>query len=161
MEVLDRADVELPGGGRFTLKKMGNGEERRRIVSPAGTRLSETIASDWVKGDGFPWQDAHYHKGRTEHYIVQSGWVTFLFQKEHDHFFIGWETLNEGASLVFPPQTPHIVLMGPRAVMTTVLTGTGIGNPERNGEDWWPFVPSPWASVIESVEVELSKSFQA
>lgn len=153
MIVIDRADVALGGGGAFTYKKMGNGEERRRIVFLAGTRVSETVAADWMKGDGFPWQDAHYHKGLTEHYFVQAGWVMFLFENNNRP---EGKRVEAGGHIFFLPEIPHTVLMGPKSVMATLLIGSPIGNPDRKDDDWWPVVASRWATIIEEIEKDLS-----
>ena len=153
MEVLERDDVDLAGGGDFTYKKMANGEERRRVRFPAGTRVSETVAEDWDSVEGnFPWQDAHYHRGLTEHYFVQSGWVGFLFEKDRK---LQWQKVETGGHVCFLPKVPHMVLMGPEAVMATLLIGTPVGNPDRKGDDWWPAVDfAGYAWELEKIRVE-------
>ncbi len=154
MEVLERDDVDLAGGGNFTYKKMANGEERRRVVFPAGTRVSETAATDWDPADGeFPWQDAHYHVGLTEHYFVQYGWVGFLFE-EGGKFT--WRQLYEDDHICFTPKVPHAVLMGPGAVMATMLVGTPIGNPDRKNDDWWPSQHTAGIWELEKIRVEAT-----
>jgi hypothetical protein len=153
MEVLDRDDVVFAGGGSFTYKKMGNGEERRRVVFPAGTRVSETIAADWNPVPGmFPWQDAHYHEGLTEHYFVQHGWVGFLFETNGK---LQWKKVEAGSHICFDPKVPHAVLMGPKSVMATILVGISIGNPDRKNDDWWPAADfAGYAWELEKLRVE-------
>ena len=146
-----REDVELPYGGTFTFKEMPNGEMRRRFVSPNGTRMSETVGPDWDSTEGnFPWQDAHYHRGLTEHYFVQSGWVGFLFEKDGK---LQWQRVETGGHICFPPLVAHKVLMGPQAVMATLLLGTSIGNSERKEDDWWP-VPNEYLWELEKIKIE-------
>lgn len=136
MSSLPREDVKLPHGGVFTFKQMPNGEERRRLVTPSGGRMSETVGPNWKPVSGeLPWQDNHYHCGLTEHYIVRHGWAVFLFIENKEK---KWRRLEAGGHIFFEPMIPHVVLMGPEAVIATVLVGTPIGNPDRNGEDWWP-----------------------
>jgi hypothetical protein len=137
MSSLPREDLNFQQGGTYTFKQMPNGEERRRLVTPYGSRMIETKAPHWDPlADVFPWQDAHLHKGLTEHYIINTGWVDFLFLEGDQS---AWQILSAGQHIVFPPLVPHVVLMGPDAVMVTVTQGNPVGNPDRNNEDWWPF----------------------
>ena len=137
MEVVRLRKKRLPEGGLFQYKEMENGEERRRVTFPFGARVSETSASEWNPAtDTFPWQDAHYHQGLTEHYLVQFGWAGFLFLKGDQPV---WEILKDGQHIVFLPLVPHVVLMGPGSVMVTITVGEPMGNPDRKGDDWWPY----------------------
>lgn len=128
---------------------MENGEERRRVIFPSGVRVSETLASHWEKEDGFPWQDVHYHRGLTEHYLVQYDWVGFLFEKDTR---LVWQVVQAGEHIMFSPGEPHLVLMGPGSVMVTTLLGVPVGNPDRNGEDWWSYDDYAWD--VERMRIE-------
>jgi hypothetical protein len=114
---------------------MANGEERRRFVSPSGTRMSETVGSHWDLNDEFPWQEVHFHKGLSEYYLVVQGWALFI--SEHEKLLTTVQ-LEVGDTIKFDPLVAHVVLLGPGAIITTQLIGQAIGNPDKNGEDWWP-----------------------
>jgi hypothetical protein len=152
MKVLKRKERVFKDGIRFTYKLMENGEGRRRFVFPSGDRVSRTDASNWGLTDSkFPWQDIHYHRGLTEHYFVQRGWVVFLFEKEAR---LEWQKVEAGGHICFEPNVPHAVLMGPEAVMATMLVGIPVGNPNRKNDDWWPFERHVYIWELEMLRVE-------
>ena len=141
----ERSDFTF-NGGVFTHKVMPNGETRTRVKF--GDGLVSTVARmpEWTWNDGLPWQEAHSHKGLTEVYRLISGWA--IVGKLHPQFadrnapwYLGVAmTMFENQVLAFDPNEVHIVLLGPRATMHTTLTGVPKGNPERNENDWWPYL---------------------
>lgn len=153
MEVLNRADVDLAGGNRFSYKEMANGEIRNRLVFATGNRVSETVAEEWgLEGEMYPWQDAHFHRGQTEYYLLTQGWVIFLFEEKGALYHI---RPSVGHMISFPPRTAHTVLLGTGAVMVTLLTGQSVGNPDRKNEDWWPAVDyAAYSWELKKAEIE-------
>lgn len=109
---------------------MDNGERRIRIKAPDGTAYIRTE----MDRDG-AWQNAHYHRGVFETYIVERGWIVAA---EH------WK-LNQRCAVYVPggiftsrQYVEHNILMPRGAVIHTVQHGRPIGNPDKNGNDWYP-----------------------
>ena len=132
-----RVDRELDGGAVYTKKVMPNGEVRERVKLTSGLFASETRAKKWSFGDEQPWQNAHFHKGRTEVYTLVSGWALFMYRRN------GSTTKakvlrNDGSTICFYPGEEHRVLLGPEAVIFTIVFGEPVGNPKRKNNDWWP-----------------------
>ena len=148
--------ITTVNGAIYTCKKMPNGEERRRVFYKAsGLRVSETVAKSWVENDGFPWQDAHYHKGKTEEYQLLSGWYAYVCASVHEEGFVyAADIVTEIYSKkIFMPNEQHNILIGPGAIIGTSTWGESVGNPDRYENDWW--------NAEDSVEVGLATEMQA
>lgn len=139
----DRIDTAFPGG-TFTHKLMPNGEARSRIVFDDGLATIVTRMPEWMwEGGVLPWQECHCHKGLTETYTILQGWAIVV---EHDRIFderqspmyrgLVMSSADNEIVKIYPGES-HIVLLGPGAVLQTVLTGMPIGNPDKGGQDWW------------------------
>jgi len=142
MEVLSRTDEKVKvteGEINITEKYMANGEVRKRVKYPGGTSFSLTKAADWKPEDGLPWQDAHCHKGLTEVYTLLSGIIVFIHRKDIKQSKFSMDWLNvPGQTIAFNPLNYHVVLLGPNAVISTQLFGSGVPNSNRKNNDWWP-----------------------
>lgn len=132
---LERTDINLPGGGTFTVKPV-KGEVRRRM-KVGGVSVSITEASEWDLGGTPPWQTPHFHKGKTETYTLVSGWM-FIIWIDPNSIVHLTRFLSQGDTLTLPPGLMHNVLLGPSAVISTAVYGESVGNPERKNNDWWP-----------------------
>ncbi len=134
----DRSDHDL-GFAKVTRKVMSNGEIRTRIKFPNGITMTMTEMPDWKWQDEAPApvQDGHYHKGLTEVYYVLKGWMLYvgLIASTRDIHVV-----EQGETVTFHPNMPHMVLLGPEAIIQTTKYGSSVGNPERKGSDWWPCV---------------------
>lgn len=40
--------------------------------------------------------------------------------------------------VTFSPNEYHLVLLGPETIIQITTYGSPVGNPEREGLDWWP-----------------------
>jgi hypothetical protein len=152
MSIPAREDYYLADGTLCKFKPMPNGEIRTSMTDPSGTKISITKIPFWEIGAGLPWQDAHFHKGVTEHYIVDTGWAGFLFEKGNEPC---WQVVQAGGHISFSPLDGHVVLLGPGAILFTAQTGIPIGNPDRQGNDWWPvseYTARIFASEKERIE---------
>ncbi len=156
MEVIKRTDEELPDGSVYTNKVMSNGEIRTRMVFTNGVSVSQTKAENWSAGLGdMPWQDAHYHGGLIEVYTNIEGISVYVWQEEGGSVL--HSILEEpGETLVFKARVPHIVLLGPKARISTLLFGDPVGNSGRKNNDWWPVADDFIKSTVE-VKLRLEK----
>ncbi len=121
----DIAEVGCSVDGRI----MENGERRLRMRLPNG---SIYIYTDQSVG---AWQNAHHHKGLCETYIIQKGWVVFA---EHlDAHGYRTHMYRTGDIFTSMPDIDHNVYVSNGSVFHTVQYGTSVGNPERDGKDWY------------------------
>ncbi len=118
--------VELTG------KVMPNGETRRRV------RLGDLTLHVTTSVEG-GWQDAHYHKGVTEHYLVVKGRMAGAWQEHRGDETLKYVTLVEtGETVTTDIDERHNVYLYPDTTIVTVVFGSPIGNVEKGGNDWWP-----------------------
>ena len=110
--------------------RMTNGEIRLRSMHPDGSGYIRTEAG--AKG---AWQNAHFHKGVRETYIVQRGWMAFAFVAANGKYFV--QRYGEGDVVSSDPDSQHNVFLPMNAVIHTVKHGNAIGNPEKGGADWY------------------------
>lgn len=132
-----RIDITLPDGSEYTRKVMPNGEVRTRMRFSDGTITTITEAADWKPDDAseLPWQEAHCHLGLTEVYTLLGGWAQFISLKPN----ICVSRLEvPGTTVTFDPYISHVVLLGPKAKIHTLLFGEKVPNSEKNNSDWWP-----------------------
>lgn len=129
-------------GLRVTLETMPNGEVRAALRDiRLGADYIRTMLSE---GQDAVWQNPHYHggpdalktrQGLRETYTVLKGWIAYAELRDGKvvvHFCQAGETFTS------EPGVEHNVMMGPGAVIHTTKHGTAVGNPEKNGADWWP-----------------------
>jgi hypothetical protein len=140
----DRSDHDL-GFATVTQKLMPNGEVRTRMKFPSGITMTMTEMPDWKwqEGEPAPVQEGHYHKGLTEVYYVLNGWMLYVGQV-FPHINI--HVVEQGETVTFHPCEPHIVLLGPEAIIQTTSHGLSEGNADKKGLDWWP-VKSDYSNV--------------
>lgn len=126
---------------------MENGEKRLRM------RLPEGVYNYTYDGRG--WQNAHHHKGVCETYIVERGWIGVIELRDgRRHSFIK----RAGEVFTAEPGIDHNVYVPRDAVIHTVQHGTPVGNPLKEGNDWYP---SPddfdsWSKSITEQEILAS-----
>lgn len=110
---------------------MDNGEQRYSVRMPDGSAWILTIA-----GETGGWQNAHYHKGVRETYVVQSGWMAFASITDEGKYLI--DIYQSGDVVSSQPLQNHNVYLPAGAVIHTVKHGQAIGNPDKKGNDWFP-----------------------
>jgi mannose-6-phosphate isomerase-like protein (cupin superfamily) len=131
----EREDINV-GFVSVTRKKMHNGEVRERITFADGLVTSRTTAACWLVEDGIPWQEAHYHMGLTEVYVLLTGWAWFItFDGE---MIKRDELVKPGETITFKQNVPHVVVLGPGAQICTTQFGESVPNPNKNNKDWYP-----------------------
>ena len=136
MDTLGRSQWQV-GGVDVTKKVMPNGEKRTRIGLPGGMAISITEMVVYsLDISPLPWQNAHFHKGLTEDYLVLKGWAFFAssFSGEAPRY----EMCHIGSHIRVDPERAHCVLLGPGTLLQTTVHESPIGNPEKKGNDWWP-----------------------
>ena len=130
-----REDIDV-GFLSVTRKQMQNGEVRERVTFTDGTVVSRTTAALWLLEDGIPWQEAHYHVGLTESYVLVEGWAWFITCEglctKRD------ELVRPGESITFVPTVPHVVVLGPGAKIITTQFGEPVLNTEKSNREWYP-----------------------
>ena len=129
---------------------MDNGEGRLRLsgVDYILTRAGEVGA----------WQNAHLHGGDTpangdgvrELYMVQTKWMAFVTQTELGPKV---EKLGAGSVVMSEPGQAHNVYLPTGAVIHTFKFGKPVGNPAKNGVDWWP-ASEPFDTWTKSLSEE-------
>ena len=113
-------------GAKFKYKEMENGEQRYAVTLPT---------SEWVRTVTGPvggWQNAHYHRGLYEHYVVEAGWMAVA------HFHDDAEDETRMRVWMLQTNQAHNLYLPAGAVINTFKIGTPVGNPDRKGNDWWP-----------------------
>jgi mannose-6-phosphate isomerase-like protein (cupin superfamily) len=139
-----RFDTSFPGG-LLTQKVMPNGETRTRLKFKTGLISTVTQMPEWKWEDGIPWQEAHFHKGLTERYVVLSGWMAYVLEVVPAGYTP--HQVRAGELITFGSGQEHLILLSPGAVVLTTLMGNPVGNPERENQDWWPAVRSDYGRV--------------
>ncbi len=129
--------IEIPlGFAVWKRKVMPNGEQRLSLTLTSGQKVSVTTMRQWNPAEEMPWQEAHYHQGLEETYYILEGEAWFIWMEGelvmHRHL------TEPHQPLVFQPSMPHLVILAPDAEILTIQTGAGVGNPERNNNDWFP-----------------------
>lgn len=120
---------------------MPTGEERWRL-RPKSPFLV-TFASHLTLGASGGWQEAHFHTGLEERYLVLYGKVGFVKRSRdpgsQDSIEYGLMTPDDGP-FSFAPSEEHNIFVAPGAEFATfqLRAGQSIPNPDRKGEDWWP-----------------------
>ncbi len=126
----------LFAGAGLTLSanQMENGELRFRMIAPDGSGYIRTVA-----GQHGGWQNAHYHEGVMETYVVQSGWMGFVQVVSLDEVSMLAEilVLKVGQAITTKPQVAHNIYLPAGAVIHTVKYGTEVPNPLK-GADGYP-----------------------
>lgn len=105
--------------------RMDNGELRFRLnCSADGSSYCRTVAPE-----SGAWQNSHYHKGVSELYVVQSGWIAYAELNEGKFKL---ELLRPGESVTFRPLVHHNLYLSPGSVIHTIKYGIAYEN------DWFP-----------------------
>ena len=86
------------------------------------------------------WQNAHYHKGIRETYIVERGMMVFASITKGGVHVV--KTYAAGDVVTSKPGISHNVYLFPGTAIHTVKHGVLIGNPEKNGADWYEADPA-------------------
>jgi mannose-6-phosphate isomerase-like protein (cupin superfamily) len=123
-------------------EQMENGELRARLTIPGGSGYIWTEPPKDVKP---AWQNAHFHKGVKETYVVERGRMAIAFMADDEDSPIGDEGIacwvrmfRAGDVVTTKPDEAHNVYLFPGSAIHTVKHGEPIGNPEKGGADWWP-----------------------
>lgn len=111
---------------------MDNGESRHRMMTDGGNQgYILTVA-----GKDGAWQNAHSHGGAREFYAVVQGWMAFADLVDGVRR-MRVVTPDDGP-VCSEPGEAHNVYLPAGAAIHTVKWGTAVGNPEKNGADWYP-----------------------
>ena len=112
---------------------MDNGELRIRCMHEDGSGYIRTEPPENQKPK---WQNAHFHKGVRETYIVQKGLMAFASESPEGKMSI---MLYEAGDVVTSvPYHQHNVYLYAGAVIHTVKHGEPVGNPQKGSTDWYP-----------------------
>ena len=111
---------------------MPNGELRVRCMQDSG---SGYIWTEPPKDKKPGWQNAHYHLGSIETYIVERGMMAFVSESKGEiHVCL----LEAGGVITSVPGNQHNVYLFAGSAIHTVKHGKAVGNPEKGGADWYP-----------------------
>ncbi|WYP27286.1 GNAT family protein [Alkalihalobacillus sp. FSL W8-0930] len=105
-------------------ERMENGEHRFRLNHVDGSSYCRTEATD----PG--WQNSHYHKGVTEWYVVQSGWIAYAECSSTNTFHL--TILEEGEGITVSPMVPHNIYLSENSVIHTIKA-----TKEKQENDWF------------------------
>lgn len=95
---------------------MGNGERRFRLLHEDGSSYCRTESTQGA------WQNSHFHKGITELYVVQKGWIAFAELTTEDKVQI--RILNQGKDVKVKPFLAHNIYMSADSVIHTIKYGS-------------------------------------
>lgn len=118
------------GGIHTNARQMPNGEQRFYFNMPDNSAYIRTEA-----GEEGAWQNSHFHKGVRETYIVQSGWMAFTTLTPDGDYTL--RIYNAGGVVSSQPGEHHNVYLPAAAVIHTVKHSDAIGNPDKDGADWY------------------------
>lgn len=136
-------------GIKFPANMMDNGEYRFRLMGPDNSGYIRTVMPDSDRG----WQNSHFHKGIYETIVVQSGWVGVV------------DLLADGTRKVrvcrkndvwtSQPGHSHNIYMSAGAVTHCVKHGADVGNPAKNGADWYeaPADFDAWSKSLSEPDI--------
>lgn len=131
MSQLSSEDL-IARGFTFGGEVMGNSELRVRCIHLDG---SGYIRTESPSANLLAWQNAHYHKGIRETYIVQQGRMAFASGTSG---LMTVRLLSAGDVITAIPGQQHNVYLFEGTVIHTVKDGISVGNPEKGGADWYP-----------------------
>lgn len=131
----ERVDLSFCGG-TVTRKVMPNGETRTRMKLNDGPTTTITEIPRWKWSECVPVQEGHFHRGLTEIYVVLKGWMLYVGPVVPAGYEI--QVVERHRMVTFTPGEPHLILLGPDAVIQTTTTGSRMCNLDRLGQDWWP-----------------------
>ena len=109
-----------------------NEEARFRLNSDDGTAYVRTETKDEAEG----WQNAHYHRGLSETYIVQKGEILFVEFKNNEIFC---QIYKQGEMFTIAKNVPHNVYMMKKSIIHTIKHSEPVFHPKKLEEkaDWW------------------------
>lgn len=135
LQILNNEDCKKKGI-EFDGRKMPNGEYRFKLSSKFdGSSYIRTEMTSDVPG---AWQNAHFHKGIVETYVVQEGWIASAGQKNEE---VKVKIYKSGEVFTTEIGIAHNIFMSPGTTIHTIKhgkVGDDFGNPEKGGTDWWP-----------------------
>ncbi len=121
---------------------MPNGESRLRLGSDYIRTLDAVGA----------WQNAHYHIGLQELYVVVSGWMAFA-EEINGEMVISF--YRAGEYVLTRTNSVHNVYLSNGTDIHTIKFGTPVKNKDKGDSDWWPSLPA-FDSLTKSItETEL------
>jgi mannose-6-phosphate isomerase-like protein (cupin superfamily) len=113
-------------------QRMDNGEIRARLMVGA----SGYIWTESPKDQKPTWQNAHYHMGVRETYIVERGMMAMVEQARDGSRTM--QLYKQYDVVTTMPSVAHNVYLFPGSAIHTVKHGTAVPNPERGDADWYP-----------------------
>ncbi len=137
------SSFDLGSGFVAEVRIMPNGERRYTLKASDGSGYICTVA-----GATGAWQNAHFHKGVVETYIVQQGWMGFVEITSPKTARI--RVLQVGQSICSQTEKGHNVYLPAGAVVHTVKFGQEVKNPEKDA-DWYaaPEAFDVWSKMLD------------
>jgi hypothetical protein len=116
----------------FAAKEMPGGAMRYRLT--LGTKATFHL----TEGGRGGWEEAHFHKGLYEHYVVMKGKIIVAIEDAlADESRISLRPYHEGEAVTVKPNCVHNVFLCPFSIIAVTKWGEPIGNPAKQGKDWW------------------------
>ena len=120
-----------------------NHEVRFRMNCSDGTAYIKTLTSKEMEG----WQNAHYHKGLSETYIVGEGSIILAEVKNNK---IICQEYNRGEVFTIKPNVSHNIYMRKGSTIHTVKHGKAVTS--KDSVDWW--CDSEECAKLNSIEIQ-------
>ncbi len=129
---------------------MPNGELRVRCMHDSGVGYIWTQPPQDMQPT---WQNAHYHKGVKETYIVQKGQMAFATRLSDGDCTV--QLYGAGAVVTSQPGVEHNVYLFAGCAIHTVKHGVPLGNPDKGGADWYPSSESfdTWCKSLSEADM--------
>ena len=136
-------------GIKSPCNQMDNGEYRFRLMGPDNSGYIRTVMPATDKG----WQNSHFHKGIYETIVVQKGWIGVVDLLPDGTRKVAVRKAND--VWTSHPEHPHNIYMAAGAVTHCVKHGDDVGNPAKNGADWYeaPADFDTWSKSLTEADI--------
>jgi len=121
-------------GYMLSANEMPNGQIRFRLLLPSGVEVR--VGAEFPKGVSSSWEEAHFHTGQAEVLIVHDGKVAIARINRDGTKEVG--LYDKGDIVTILPMVVHNVYPFPGSFMSAIKQGEPVGNPAKNGADWYP-----------------------
>ncbi|MEK7109258.1 MAG: hypothetical protein AAB919_02375 [Patescibacteria group bacterium] len=118
-------------------------------MGPDNSGYIRTVMPERNRG----WQNSHFHKGIYEIVVVQSGWVGVVDLLADETRKVSVYRKND--MWIFHPEHAHNIYMAAGAVTHCIKHGDNIGNPAKNGVDWYdaPEKFDKWTKLLSEENI--------
>lgn len=148
MKVKEDNNFEYPFG-LLRQRVMDNDEARVTFLNSDDSGYAYTMSP------AGGWQNAHYHKGLLETYIVQTGSIAFAYINPVDGEY-KLATYSAGETVTTETNVSHNIFMFPGAILHTVKHGIAVANQAKADQADWYEAPAEfdaWTKALTADQI--------